>query len=143
MPEDTGRMDSAALPPYNSLLHRRLVARRDEYESVREAVGSGRFGASDEFDPSPHARRMCNLCGMTKTCTDCRAVVSLFSSPRKGSPLCTPHQNLAYSTPRAVRPSEWELLGNSLGKSRGAQPSSLSRATTVSSRMRDAYIDQV
>jgi len=102
--EGTMRIDDAAQPPFESLRGRREAAlfsplvppttvpctRR--VQPARGANSRGRapprqvshvsrLPSTGEFDPSPHARRMCNLCGMTRTCAICRSVSSLHSTP--------------------------------------------------------------
>ena len=102
------RVDDAAQPPFESLRGRRQAAlfsplvpchtktvpptraahacaRRTTHaartRAPRQVSHVSRLPSTGEFDPSPHARRMCNLCGMTRTCAICRSVSSFHSTP--------------------------------------------------------------
>jgi hypothetical protein len=208
------RADAAAQPPFESLRERRETALLSP--SVRPTPGSlrayrransrghtgqvshvWRLPSADEFDPSPHARRMCNLCGMTRTCSICRSVSSVNSTPLASpqkfgvsrsplssglrdrelpratlsgtySPSARGHAVLAHArdddpcpscVPRncglrcAPTRTEWELMSTladdtqrasagSDGRKARSRSIRLSRGSTVSSRMRDAYVDQ-
>ncbi|KAJ1478090.1 hypothetical protein T484DRAFT_1905131, partial [Baffinella frigidus] len=130
--------------------------------SAQALISAWRSHGEDDLKslgPTPHSKYMCGNCGMTRTCAECRAALTGTPAPRTNLASSFSASRRAASlggSPSGARSrlkkfSEMEMLA---GENRRGSPPGRDwpkaktwmamspQASTVSSRMREAYTDQ-